>query len=166
MWPHALFSQIYNYYRDAFHTRITTGREQLTRFWNSQHGNPQFECEYYRSLATLHTHGIPLTLHGDGVVVTGRSKSWSKCLDVWSWASVLGEGSSCDLMFYIYSLFTSMNPVALGNSSYRRVHARLQYSFTWLQKGRWPTHDCEGVAYEEATGNTRNSLCTQTGQII
>jgi hypothetical protein len=36
---------------------------------------------------------LPLSLHGDGVPVTGVGKSWSKGVESYSWASSLSEGT-------------------------------------------------------------------------
>ena len=101
--------------------------------------------------ADLDAFGVPIIMHGDGVAIAGRGKSWSKMLDVWSWCSLLGAGTTLDCMMYIFSLMDFLKSSHTGQHRYRRIHGRLRWSFHWLWLGRFPTHDVHGVAYLPGT---------------
>jgi hypothetical protein len=149
LWPHQLFSQIFHNYPRAWAARITTGSAQLQEFWNSQIGSPQFVADFQNRVG-IWTHGVPLGLHGDGVCVAGRGKSWRQMLDVWSWCSLVGTGRSYERLFYIFSIFQSMLVTTSGSKTYRVIHRMLKWSFYWLWLGRWPTCDWRGRPYLKA----------------
>jgi hypothetical protein len=151
LWPHELFSSIYHMYNDAWTRVITPGTDAITAFWDAMAQNPQMDNDDIRGRADFRTRCIPISIHGDGVPVSGVGKSWVKLLDVWSWSSLLGRGSTMDACFYIFSVFTKLCCTQEGYKTYDHVSWKLRWSLYWLWLGRWPTHDADGVAYVEGT---------------
>ena len=69
-----------------------------------------------RNLPNFRRRAIPLSLHGDGVPVTGVGKSWGESMDIYSWNSLLGSGSTLQFNFYIWSIFqVAVNESHLNN---------------------------------------------------
>ena len=47
---------------------------------------------------------VPLSIHGDGVTVTGAGRSWNKSVDVLSWASLLASGATLSVFHFVFYL--------------------------------------------------------------
>jgi len=41
---------------------------------------------------------VPVSLHGDGVPITGAGKAWVKMCTAFSWASMMASGSTVKLL--------------------------------------------------------------------
>ena len=87
--------------------------------------NPHMTHPDLANRADLDARGIPIIMHGDGVVIAGRGKSWSKNLDVWSWCSMVGAGTTLDCMMYIFSFMSFLKSTRDFQNIYRRIHERL-----------------------------------------
>ena len=48
---------------------------------------------------------VPIAFHGDGVPVTGIGKIWSKTMTMFHFTSLLSQGHSKEVMFWIWSVF-------------------------------------------------------------
>ena len=114
VWPHVLFSTIYNHYPDAWAKRICPGAAAIRSFWNALANSPQLDNDDIMSRPDFKDRCIPITVHGDGVPVTGIGKSYGGMCDVWSWTSALGSGSTIDVTFYIFQCFTGFPAKPLG----------------------------------------------------
>ena len=90
--PHELFAHMWDKERAAFHQLLLGGDGQLQRFWASMAGSPQFQEHPIHRVENFQDKAIPLSIHGDGVPITGVGKSWSKSCDIYSWTSLLGGG--------------------------------------------------------------------------
>ena len=75
---HVLFSTIYNHYPDAWANRICPGVAAIQQFWNALANSPQLDNDDIMSRPDFKDRCIPITVHGDGVPVTGIGKSWGK----------------------------------------------------------------------------------------
>ena len=51
---------------------------------------------------------LPLSLHGDGVAVSGVAKSWAKSLEAYTWNSLLGKGPTVVTNFMIFCFFPKL----------------------------------------------------------
>ena len=90
--PHELFAYMWHSQREAFNQFILGPPGHIEGFWKAMEGNPQLAGHPIRLEDNFHKHTIPLSLHGDGVPITGVGKSWSKSCDIYSWNSLLGGG--------------------------------------------------------------------------
>ena len=99
--PHVLFSDLYNHYPNAWRDRICPSMEKLNEFWSEMEGCPQLRDHPITQLENYQSRAIPLSIHGDGVPVTGVGKTWGKSIDAFSWCSLLGVGLTieCNFLF-------------------------------------------------------------------
>ena len=132
MWPHELFSLIWRHYPTAWERRMCPSPAKLASFWDSQKNNPQMQHPDLLAKSDLQSRCIPLTIHGDGVGVAGKMRTWQKMLDVWSWSSVLGEGTVLERTMYITSWFHAAVCKADGHNSYDWIARKLKWSFDAL----------------------------------
>ena len=106
MLPHVLFANIYHIFPALFTKIILPSQEILAEFWSAMADHPNMANHAASHKSKFATHGIPISLHGDGVPVTGVGKSWSKSLEVFTWKSMIARGPvdiTHLLIFQIYS---------------------------------------------------------------
>ena len=104
--PHVLFAHVYHNHKNVWNSRFLPSQDQLHGFWDAQRGNPQYDHpSFVGHKQTMRDRCIPLRMHSDGVVVTGRGRSWSKMLDVYSWGPVLGWGSTDSMLYFIWAVW-------------------------------------------------------------
>ena len=48
---------------------------------------------------------IPLALHGDGVPIVGVGKSWGKSMNLHSIKSMVGIGTTVQIMYVLFAMF-------------------------------------------------------------
>lgn len=89
LYPHIVFSIMYNYYRDSFDEYILGGaRDKLSNFWDDVHRHPSYDGHPMHRHKSCHRKwAVPLSMHGDGTATTGLGKVWGKIADFVSWAS-------------------------------------------------------------------------------
>ena len=63
----------------------------------------------------------------------------------------MGNGSTADSLYYIWSLFLVTAATDAVNGSMARFLQILNWSLFWLHLGRWPTHHWDGTAYLPGT---------------
>eukprot|EP00969_Alexandrium_andersonii_P246521 10894263-Alexandrium_andersonii.AAC.1 len=98
-------------------------------------------------LSDYSTRVVPLPLHGDGVPISGVGKKWQKSMTFYTWASMVGSGTTKEIMFYIFSVFGHLQcnkPEAHTTKSLWKVMA---WSLSWLAKGLWPDRDWNNKLY-------------------
>ena len=89
--PHAMFAAMYENHPEYF--GICMGTEtSCASFWKDMASHPHFREHPIHDRHDFQKHGVPISLHGDGVPVAGVGKSWSKSCDVYSWSSLLARG--------------------------------------------------------------------------
>ena len=130
--------------------------DRLHEFWDSMQGTPLLNghavlthpCEAApaRRRGTFRDWAVPLSLHVDGVPVTGVGKSWSKSLDVVSFCSLLARGSTVQFNFWIWSVFAGLLAQGAYNTK-NRFWKIVVWSFYWLYRGLWPDRDWNGKMY-------------------
>ena len=94
--PHQVFASIFEQYPTAFEAKIQGQAGEVEKFWEAMQGNPQLVDHPVLDIPGYQSCVIPLSLHGDGVPITGVGKSWGKSMDVWSWCSLLASGRTIE----------------------------------------------------------------------
>ena len=147
--PHELFSVIYDKHKDVFLQRLCGGSySNIDKFWTSMGNHPAYPSHPLVSRDDHKTRCVPLSLHGDGVPVTGVGKSWSKSMEAYTWNSLLGKGSTIMTNFLIFMFFTQL---VIKNADFdlrQQFFKRLHWSFYWLFIGKWPSRDENGKAFD------------------
>eukprot|EP00959_Pyramimonas_sp_CCMP1952_P363136 7604200-Pyramimonas_sp.AAC.1 len=96
LWPHEIFSALYDNYQDMFASSVCSSRDVVEGFWRdmatTQH--PQLANHPMKGIPGWSSLFIPLSLHGDGVPVSGCGKPWAKSYTIFSWCSLLGRGAA------------------------------------------------------------------------
>ena len=142
MLPHELFASLYHNYRDAWSRAILP--EQPNKSWESCGAHPQMQghpmlCrENWKSLA------VPIGMHGDAVPVTGIGKVAAKCLDVFSWTSLISSGKTINVNYYIWSVYHAIVSKADGRDTMDEFFKVLKWSLEAMYEGKWPTHNHKG----------------------
>ena len=106
--PHVAFATIYSHYSNYFYDKVIDP-DLHQQFWAEvpdREGVLQGR-DFRRA--------IPISLHGDAVPVTGAGKSWSKSLDILSWSSMVGKGSTLQRNFIIWVVFVQMQSQTWGS---------------------------------------------------
>jgi len=147
LWPHEMFAHIYEHYKEAWVTRICPSSDSVRDFWNRMRGNPQLEGHPVRHRADHQTKCVPLGIHADGVPVVGVGKAWSQSLDVFSWSSLLGSGSTLESNFLIFCIFQCLLVKKVAANTMSTFYKFLHWSLTCLWHGRWPDQDANGRPY-------------------
>ena len=94
---------------EFFQLRVLGGDPvHITQFWDAMRDHPALVIHPVKDRAEYKRFAVPLGLHGDGVAISGISKSWSRSVDVYSWSSLIGQGPTMLTNFMIYLLFANM----------------------------------------------------------
>ena len=136
----SFFSAIYNHYPDTWSKSILpdSDTKNMEKFWATVDGHPSL-THHIRDRANYKTTLIPLALHGDGVPLTGRGKVWQQGFTNFSFFSLLGQGNTGELLFYIWGLFDKLKYMEHeANSTLTRAFRILRWSFQALFDGVWP----------------------------
>lgn len=153
--PHLLFATLWDKYQPAWQRVVCRSTEQLQSFWASQENHPAMVGHWMRRAANWSSRAIPISLHLDGVPVTGVGKSWAKSMLVISWCSLLGVGSTIDTNFLIYLVFTAIREEGPVNNTMAEVWRIIYHSFKALMRGKYPEDDPWGKNYRaEMPGST------------
>ena len=84
---------------------------------------------------------IPASLHGDAVPCTSIGKPGTKSYNLYSWAGILGSGSTLQQKIDIFGNFTA-SEIEEGDHSFGHVvWSRVLWSLHFLYLGIWPTWD-------------------------
>ena len=71
-------SSLYHCYPSEWKKRILPGVSLIRSFWRRVRGHPLLDNHHALSRSSWQSLCIPISIHGDGVPVTGIAKSWSK----------------------------------------------------------------------------------------
>ena len=142
--PHVAFSTLYYSHTAAFHESVTGGVDKLKEFWQTMAGSPRLSKHPVRDRRLYRERAVPISVHGDGVPVTGIGKSWSKSCEVISWCGMMGAGATLDVNFYIFSIFAKLLATGEDRHTMMRVWTIVCWSLHWLWLGLWPDVGPEG----------------------
>lgn len=142
--PHTVFSDLYNNYPAAWRDRVLPSTAKLNEFWREMEDSPALANHPVKQIPNWQSRAIPISIHTDAVPVTGVGKTWGKSVDVYSWCSLLGRGSTLEFNFYIWSIFSKLVCTMNLFSTKKKFWRIFVWSLQTLLDGRWPTHDWNG----------------------
>ena len=139
--PHRLFSTLYHKFPKEFNERMVGGpRTRIPEFWEAMADNPAYISHPMRGIANHLEKAIPISLHGDGIPVTGIGRIWGKSAEIYSMGSVIGRGSTQFANFMIFFMFKQLMVANAIRNTSDTFFRRLCWSLYWLYRGKWPTH--------------------------
>ena len=140
--PHELFAALYHNHRDAFTKRMLGGDPaNIAKWWTAMHNHPGYVAHPLKDRANHMQKCVPLALHGDGVPVTGVGKAWGKSAEGYGWSSMIGVGTTVDVYFLIWIMYTKLIVRSPGLDSSKTFFRKLRWSLYWLFLGLWPARD-------------------------
>ena len=139
--PHVWFSTVFNRYKKAFRERICPSHSSLLNFWRQMEDHPQMHGHPMRNRPNWRNWNIPISLHGDGVPVTGCGKVWSKTMNICSWNSLVGSGSTTQFNFYIFGIWKTLIANGATVPTMRLFWKIICWSLFWMHQGLWPNVD-------------------------
>jgi hypothetical protein len=147
--PHMLFAKMFSETKVAFQERVSGPPGRIQSFWDEVKATSLFKRHPVQYRRDFSTKAIPISLHGDGVPITGIGKSWGRSADCFSWASLVGGGSTIDVYFYIYSVMGSL--LTADGSTMSRVWDIMCWSLHALWLGKWPYTNWDGNPFAEGS---------------
>ena len=141
IWPHELFSAIFQFHREAFDKYILGGGPEAVRaFWNRMPPrNGTTNKPNWRERM------VPISLHGDGVSVSNVRGKGSKTVDTLSWSSLLSSAPSRLSMFLIWLCYSHVVKTDGMAPTWASFWRKLTASFQALFEGVWPHVDMNGA---------------------
>ena len=79
----------------------------IPKFWEAIRHHPLLNGHVVKRQPRWNRRCIPISVHGDGVPVTGVGKSWGKSMEMLSWASCLASGATLSTFNFIYGIFAT-----------------------------------------------------------
>lgn len=139
--PHELFAIIFQEYHHVFVNQMLGGNDTNTaKFWDLMADHPSMVNHPVKMKKDFAKYAVPISVHGDGVAVSGMGKSWSRSVDVYSWASMLATGETIVSNYLIYCMY----PKLMTTEAVDKFWKIVQWSLYWLFIGRWPRKDVNG----------------------
>ena len=78
---------------------------------------------------------MPISLHGDGVPVTGVGRSWSKSYEALTWTSCVASGDTVSIFNFIVGMFKDAACVIDDKETWDEILKKLVWSFRALLRG-------------------------------
>jgi hypothetical protein len=148
LFPHEVFAMMYTCHPDQFVKRMCGGSEsKVAEFWDGMVLHPSMVNHPTLSQVDERARCIPISLHGDGVPVSGLGKAWSRSVEIYSWASALSNSSTAMSQIMIclfHKLLVSKTP---GRDTMLTFWKHMVWSFKWMMLGLWPDVDANGKPY-------------------
>ena len=142
--PHQLFASLWRDYPETWRSSVLPDEQTLHRFWSAVDSHPQMESHPIRDVADYKSKVVPLAVHGDGVPVVGLGKGWSKVMTMFSWYSLIGQGQTKEILFWVWSMYDRMSKGSVSEGTRGVFFAVLRWSFLCLMEGKWPSADFQG----------------------
>ena len=136
--PHVVFATMFEHYPQYFQETFVGATGRISKFWNDMVCHPNYASCI--GSTGWQSRTVPLALHGDGTLVSGVGKSWSRLLDIFSWRSLLAAGSTLDYTILIFAAFSQL----LTKSSMTAVWTIIAWSLSVLADGVWPLRSAFG----------------------
>ena len=106
--PHQVFAVIYEHHPEEFIERLLGGNPgNVGSLWAAMDTHPGYATHPVKYRSNHQEQCIPIGLHGDGVAISGVSRSWSKSPDAFSWSSMLSRGSTIKTTLLIFAFIGS-----------------------------------------------------------
>lgn len=140
--PHIVFHALYERGRDTFDTIFIGGESRrLEMFWDQMQDHPSMQDHPLNQRSDFSQKCIPIEIHFDAVPVVAIGRKAQQSVNGYSWKSemVLGDPTLLRLLIGILWKGYLYNSATLNTRAEYWLH--VCYSFFWLWKGLWPTHD-------------------------
>ncbi len=142
-----MFAGIYHNYPHMWNRSIAPDSSKLKGFWEFMDQNPAMLGHPVKTRVNYKALAVPLSFHGDEVPIVGLGMGWAKLMATFSWASLLGAGSTIQTMHYRWSAFTALCKTGDCDGTFHMFFRILAWSFEALWVGKWPMEDWNGKVY-------------------
>ena len=150
--PHTFFAYLYQYNKAEFDVVMlgaTRGHApRQSEFWKGvvARRDPRIQRHPMCTRPGWQHFAIPISIHGDSVPCIQVGRAGSKSLDVYTWQSVLAEGTSTRLKVYIHAIFEACKAhlEEHGHCSMTEIWNVIVWSLKALLSGKHPTFDWLG----------------------
>lgn len=150
MLPHELFAVMFQHHRDFFVEQLCGGSVgNLPSFWKAMANHPVYDQHPMKQLPNHENVFIPLSIHGDGVPVSGVSRSWAKSAEVHSWSSLLCKSSTLKSTYLMFFFYSALVVKTENLDASKRLSKMLAWSLLWLFRGVWPETDVNGAPFDK-----------------
>ena len=78
-------------------------------------------------------------------------KTWVKLADAFSWMSLLGKGSTKELVHFIWHCWVTLRCTVHEHDTYRIFSEKLRISYECIWTGEWRDRDMNGNLYQRGT---------------
>ena len=136
--PHEMFATFHAEYPNHWQQELVPSSEVLQEFWFAMREHPQMANHPLKARANFEVLAVPIGLHGDGVPITGRGKSWCKTMTTFSWSSLCAKGSTKTNRVWIWGVFDALCQKNEIDGTLHQFFSILKWSLEWLWKGLWP----------------------------
>ena len=79
--------------------------QKLEDFLTAQENHSNMEGNPIKDRPDYKSKCVPLGFHGDEVPITGKGKFWCKSTLTFEWCSLVGFGSTCEKMLWVWGTF-------------------------------------------------------------
>ena len=141
---------MFELYPEAFRERFLGGVEQkVSEFWQAMIAaeHPALDEHPLVTKESFQTRAVPLSLHGDGVPVSGVGKAWSQSVDCYSFSSLLSSGSTIFSNYVIFFIYKMLKVSGGHRDTFAAFFRKLCWSFNSLFLGQWPLLDDQGLPF-------------------
>ena len=137
--PHEIFATVYHSYPNQFQRAFLPSAEALHAYWEEMDTNPFYTNHGVKDIPNYRNTVIPISMHGDGVPVTGLGKSWSKSMEIISICGTLcAQGVTAFGLatnFIMWVCFEAAMSEVEGADTMARFWRILTWSLRWLYEG-------------------------------
>ena len=152
VYPHEIFAALFQFHPAAFLACMLGGAvDRTSSFWSSMKKHPSWALHPELHDPAIAAKAVPITIHGDGVPVTGVGKPWSRSVEIISWKSLLSSGSTLMSTFLIFMFHKLLCCKTAGHNTMDTFWRHVVWSLSWLQKGKWPTEDADGIRFSASS---------------
>lgn len=147
LYPHEVFSAMYNHYRGAWEKLICPSRQSLDEYWVEVEDSPALVRHPVKARPQWRRRAVGFTTHGDGVTTIGVGKPWGESIDAITWCSVHGQGPLELRHFLIWFAWKSLCVKEGVQQSMEMFWVELAWSFGVLYSGVWPCVDAHQAPF-------------------
>ena len=110
---------------------------KLRHFWDEMEDHPLLVGHPVRARRNWKSLCVPISIHGDGVPCVGVGKSWTKSMELLSWASCVASGTTMNTFHYIFGVFAHLLSTRFGMNTMQQFWKILAWSLRALFAGEW-----------------------------
>ena len=142
--PHEMFAALFHNYQNTWKRSVVPSDKALRAFWTDVDMHPQMRDHPIKDKENWKMTTVPLAIHGDGVPIVGLGKGWSRVMTQFSWYSLVGQGATRELLFWVWGMYDKLCTGGVADGTRGKFFAVLKWSLMTMMEGVWPTHDFEG----------------------